>query len=109
MKLTDDNTARTHWTDEDGAEWDIKILFTFQEFEPEQPNPDLPGVGPKVDAGIVDMQIMRLDMWDWEKFDGATDKEEAEWAVEIHELINKQAADEAEEDMSEGTIWGRGA
>ena len=98
MKLTDDNTARTHWTDEDGAEWDIKILFSYQPAERMEPNPDHPMFGPGCDAGIVDMQVERWESYayvaNWVLFDGATEAEEAEWCVEIMEAINQQAMDD---------------
>ena len=101
MKLTDNNTALTQWEDEDGAEWDIKILFSYQPAERMEPNPDHPMFGPGCDAGIVDMQVERdepiYDVTNWVEFDGATDKEEAEWSCEIHELINQQGEDDEQE------------
>ena len=103
MKLTDDNTALTHWTDPDtDAEWSIKILFSYQPAE----GPDYEDghmTYPGCDAGIVDMDIARkelvgLDVWDWVEFDGATDKEEDEWAIEIHEAINQKFIDDMGEE-----------
>ena len=113
MKLLDDNTALTTHECDLGAEWDIKVSFGYQEFEPEQPNPDLPGVGPGCEAGVMNGAVERnepiYDVDNWVEYDGYTENELKDLATEIHELINKQAADEADEDMSEGTIWGRGA
>ena len=101
MQLTDDNTALTHWTDEDGAEWDIKILFSYQPAE----GPDYEDghmTYPGCESGIVDMQVERWESYayvaNWVLFDGATDKEEAEWAVEIHEAINQKFIDDMGEE-----------
>ena len=93
MKLTDDNTALTHWTDEDGAEWSIKILFSYQPAE----GPDYEDghmTYPGCESGIVGLQVERKGNGaDWSIWNGATDKEEAEWAVEIHEAINQKFID----------------
>lgn len=103
MKL-EDGVALTHWEGDDETEWDIRIKFSYQESEPEQRNPDHPYFGPGCDAGIVDMQVERLEyhrtvnsgsmQQQWVLFPYATDDEEAAWAVEILEAINQQFMDD---------------
>ena len=92
MKLNDDGTAETHWEDENGAEWEVLILFTYQESEPMEPNPDHPMFGPGCDQEIVDIEVMRnepvYDVKTWYDFDGYTEREAADWKTEILELIN---------------------
>lgn len=61
-------------------------------------------VYPGCDAGIVDMQVERLEYQRavgseameraWVLFPYATDKEEADWAIEIMEAINQQWMDD---------------
>ena len=102
MQLTDDNTALTHWTDEDDVEWDIKILFSYQPAE----GPDYEDghmTYPGCDAGIVDLQVERnipiydihltrlVDNWVLQE---CTDDEVAAYSVEIMEAIDKQAMDD---------------
>ena len=101
MQLNDDYALTTH-EDENGAEWEIKILFTYQPFE----GPDYEEgreVYPGCDASIQNIQVERLEPIyiggintgdeSWVLFDGATEKEEADWAVEIMEAINQEFID----------------
>ena len=100
MILNDDH-ALTYWTDNQDYEWEIKILFSYQPSKPMQTNPDHPMFGPGCDAGIVDMQVERREFTvlsngtatGWVLFEGATDKEEADWSVEIMEAINQEFID----------------
>jgi len=96
MKLLGDGIARTYWTDEHDAEWYIRILFSYQPAE----RPDYEDghmTYPGCDAGIVDMQVERLDLTGWELFDEVTQKEMDDWSVEIMEAINQQVDDRGNE------------
>ena len=104
MKLQDNSTALTHWEDDNGAEWDIKILFSYQPAE----RPDYEDghmVYPGCEAGVVDIQVERREytlesmgtQTEWVLFDEATEAEEAEWSAEIMTVINQQGDDRGNE------------
>ena len=108
MKLTDDNTALTHHADENGSESDIRISFDYHKYEKQRH--DCPEQLAYVEiTGIERMEPLAPYIMGWNEFHGETQEELINWECDIHEAINKQAADNANEDMSEGTIWGRGA
>ena len=108
MKLTDDNTALTHWMDENDNEYEIKLSFIYNPAE-KQTNLE-EGCPAHVDIdGVERWELVGLDDYGWVEFHGETDDEFSDWTAEIYDAIQKQAADNANEDMSEGTIWGRGA
>ena len=97
MKLLGDGTAETTYEDDDGAEWELLILYTHREFEPEQCNPDRPGLGPGCDEEITDIEVMRnepvYDVKHWYRFEDFTDSQEADWKTEIMEAINQEFID----------------
>ena len=102
MKLTDDNTALTHHADENCSESDIRISFDYHKYEKQRH--DCPEQPAHVEITGIDM-----DVGGWTLWGGATEEQLTDWEIDIMEAIQKQAADNANEDMSEGTIWGRGA
>ena len=84
----------THWEDEHGAEYDIKISYTISEEEPMQPNPDHPMFGPGCPAEVDIDAIYRYEPYSkggvetgmhWELWEGESDAELEVWKTEIME------------------------
>ena len=106
MKLHNDNTATTWWEGEHGDEWEISIHFDY--FKAQKGTYDDPAIPAEVEiTGFDRHEPVDLDVYDWCEWEGASDSEIDDWAVEIHELLDKQAADDYNTDHSEGTIWSR--
>ncbi len=82
----------THWEDETGAEYDIKISYTISAEEPMQPNPDHPMFGPGCPAEVDIDAIYRHEPYaingvetgmQWVEFDSESDTELEDWKTEI--------------------------
>ena len=84
----------THWEDENGNEYDIKISYTIFPEEPMQPNPDHPHFGPGCDAEVDVDVIYRSepygDGFHWVEFDDESDAEYENWKTEIMEAESGQ-------------------
>ena len=90
MILKDDYALTTH-EDENGAEYDVKVFFSYQPFEAETLE------GPAVEARVDELEVIRnepiYDVANWVEYDGYSDSELKDLAAEIHELINQEFID----------------
>ena len=89
-KLVNDYLETT-LEDEDGAEWDIRAYFEYQPAEKAEWSEGqcvYPGCEEDVQVVQVERNHPFYDVANWREFDDYSDKEAADWASEILELIN---------------------
>lgn len=97
MKLLEDGTAETTYEDEDGAEWDVKVFFNYTKATKPDYEDGLmvyPGDEEGVEIEATERNEPIYDVANWVEYDGYSDSELKDLAVEIHELINQQGEDE---------------
>ena len=90
MKLKDDH-AITHWEDDDGSEYEIRLSFILN---PEEKQTHWePGNPAYVEVEFVERkELVGLDVYGWVEFE-VTDEIFAGYSVEIMEAINQQFID----------------
>ena len=102
MKLNTDSTADTTYEDLQEIEWNVRILFDFDEGEPE--TRDHPGCPEHVEIiGTLREEFGRTPdgiVRGWALWE-ATDDQLDDWSTEIMEAIVAQAKDAYDEDRSE--------
>jgi len=88
------NTHYTHWEDDNGAEWDIKIEYTLSPYKPQVDNPDDPLFGPEEPTEVEVYDVYRKEPYaingvetgtHWVLWDGETGEELESWKTEILE------------------------
>ena len=95
-KIIDDYYL-THYEDDNGAEWDIKVYFEFQASENAEYEEGMrvyPGCHEDVTVMGVERNEPVYDVPAWYEFEDYTESQATDWEVEILEKIHELAHDD---------------
>lgn len=113
MSKLDGNTYLTTYEDPDTLiEYDLRVHFDYQ--PKEEPEYSSYGAYPGCDEEVASNDVERRECagkgdpeGKWIPWTGFTDIQQLDWEVEIQELINQQAKDNAEGDHQDNEAWER--
>lgn len=99
-----EHTLNTHWEDDNGHEWDIRVMFDYQPSEPEE------YAYPGCDSSVTINSVDRVEFVGDAPFsfyftvpcmNEVNVKEMSRLELECHDLINKLAEEERDKAESE--------